>query len=85
MGKVTEKVKTVLRNWLRIQPAMNNSITIREPLSFQATAIRNQIWYRGDASELDQLYKSLGSMDSVSSTRFWAANVTKYKIRNIHS
>ena len=58
MSKFGEKVKSMLRNWLQIQPAAQNSIVLQEPLSHQASVIRNQIWYRGEAAELEQLYSS---------------------------
>ena len=48
--------KEMIRNWLDIIPADNRSITINEPLSFETEVIRNKIWYRGDAYELEQLY-----------------------------
>ena len=50
----------MIRNWLDIIPADNRSITINEPLSFETEVIRNKIWYRGDAYELEQLYKQIG-------------------------
>ena len=86
MSKIGEKVKNMLRNWLQIQPAAQNSIVLQEPLSHQASVIRNQIWYRGEAAELEQLYKQLGAQDSTNAARFWAAvpgNDTK--LRKIHS
>ena len=52
--------KEMIRNWLDIIPADNRSITINEPLSFETEVIRNKIWYRGDAYELEQLYKQIG-------------------------
>lgn len=73
MSKIGEKVKNMLRNWLQIQPAAQNSIVLQEPLSHQASVIRNQIWYRGEAAELEQLYKQLGAQDSTNAARFWAA------------
>lgn len=85
MSKIGEKVRTVIKNWLHIQAAPENAITILEPLSFQASVIRNQIWYRGDASELDQLYKQLGAGDTVNAARFWAASPPDEKLRKIHS
>lgn len=85
MSKIGEKVRTMIKNWLHIQPAPENAITILEPLSFQASVIRNQVWYRGDASELDQLYKQLGAGDTVNAARFWAASPPDEKLRKIHS
>lgn len=86
MSKFGEKVKSMVRNWLQIQPATANSIMIQEPLSFQASVIRNQIWYRGDASELEQLYKQLGAQDPTNAARWWAAVPgNNLKLRKIHS
>lgn len=86
MGRIGEKVKSMVRNWLQIQPATVNSIVIQEALSFQASVIRNQIWYRGDASELEQLYKQLGQQDPTNAARWWAAVPgNNLKLRKIHS
>lgn len=86
MSKIGEKVKNMLRNWLQIQPAVQNSIVLQEPLSHQASVIRNQIWYRGEAAELEQLYKQLGAQDSTNAARFWAAvPANDVKLRKIHS
>ncbi|CAH8715992.1 hypothetical protein [Paenibacillus melissococcoides] len=44
---------------LRINPAPENRvITITEPLSYQTNVLRNRLWYRGDPSELDQVFTS---------------------------
>lgn len=77
-------IKTMIRNWLSIQPAIENSITIIEPLSFNGNAIKNKIWYRGDSSELHQLY---GQLDDgyVGRSRFWAAAPANQNIRKMHS
>lgn len=71
---------------LKIQPAMENRvITIREPLSFATNVLKNRIWHRGDASELEQFYKQT-AIDPVSKGRFWAAVPTEgLSIRKIHS
>lgn len=74
----------MIRSWLEIQPAQGRGLTIREPLSFQTNVVRNQIWYRGDASELEQLFKLL-SEDTVCAARFWAAAPQNERIRKAHS
>ena len=53
---MAEKIKTGIRTWLRIQPAMNGTINIQEVLDYEGNAIKNQIWYRGESEELSQLY-----------------------------
>lgn len=77
-------LKNMIKNWLNIQPAMQSGITILEPMSVETNAMKNQIWYRGDASELDQLYKQLNS-DYVGRSRFWAAAPENENIRKMHS
>ena len=53
-------------------------------VSFETNVLRNRIWYRGDACELDQLFKLLGD-DEVSRARFWAAAPEDESIRKAHS
>ena len=82
--KIRERVRTMIQNWLRIQPASDRNITIRETTSFATNCIRNQIWYRGDASEIEQLFKYLQD-DSVGRARFWAAAPPTESVRKAHS
>ena len=79
-----ERVKDMIRSWLEIQPAPGVGITIREPVSHETNVLRNRIWYRGDASELDQLFKAMAN-DSVGQARFWAAAPLHETIRKAHS
>lgn len=67
-----ERMRTMLQTWLEIQPAQGRRMSIREPVGHGANVLRNRVWYRGDASELDQLFKQLGE-DAVGRARFWAA------------
>ena len=70
---------------LNIQPATDNSISIKEPLSHAGTVLRNRIWYRGDPSELDQFFKQTAT-DDVGKSRFWAAVPSAdSSIRKFHS
>lgn len=82
-------IKSMIQNWLGIEPASNSSIVIHEPLSYEANAMRNRILYRGDPSEIEQFFKQAveaGTGDSVSAARFWAAVPSKgLQIRKIHS
>lgn len=82
--KIVERVKEMIRSWLEIQPAAGRGITIREPVSHATNVLRNQVWYRGDASEIDQLFKALGE-DAVGRARFWAAAPQDETIRKAHS
>ena len=79
-----ERVKDMIRSWLEIQPAAGRGLTIREPVNHATNVLRNKKWYRGDASELDQLFKLLGD-DAVGRARFWAAAPENETIRKAHS
>lgn len=83
MSKIGDKVRTMIINWLYIQPAPIQTVTLLERLPFELKAIENQIWYRGDASELDQFYKSTVN-DNVTGSRFWGAKVSQ-STRKMHT
>lgn len=68
---------------LKIEPASEKEIVIREPLTFRANVLKNQIWYRGDPVELEQFFKTVAFHD-VAMTRFWAS-VPHGRVRKIHS
>ncbi|MEY8001194.1 capsid protein [Clostridium sp. Mt-5] len=77
--------KNMIMKMLNVMPAPASPITIQEPLSFEATVLRNRIWYRGEPSELDQFFKNT-VIDLVSRSRFWAAVPSaKLNIRKMHS
>ncbi|WP_313758461.1 hypothetical protein [Tissierella sp.] len=80
-----EVIKGMVAKLLNIQPATDNSISIKEPLSHAGTVLRNRIWYRGDPSELDQFFKQ-SATDDVGKSRFWAAVPSAdSSIRKFHS
>lgn len=76
-------IKNMIIKLLKITPAYEKKIVIQEPLSFQANVLKNQIWYRGDPSEMEQFFKQAG-YDEVSKARFWAS-VPDTRVRKIHS
>lgn len=80
--KITEKVRNMIRSWLRIEPAQSSQITINETLDFYGNAIKNSIWYRGKSEELTQLYRQIPG----DNTTFWRASSTSgMEIRKIHT
>src|SRR5690554_2502070 len=80
-----EVIKNVIAKLLNIQPAEDDQISIKEPLSHAGTVLRNRIWYRGDPSELDQFFKQTAT-DDVGKSRFWAAVPSAdSSIRKFHS
>ena len=84
MEKLNENIKKTVRSWLNIVPANPYSIQINEILDFEAHAIRNRIWYRGDGNELEQLYRQ--SEEYVDKHKFWGSKCTPgMEIRKIHT
>ena len=84
MGKLNDKIKDVVRNWLNIVPAPGDTITIQETNTFEGNCFRNLLWYRGDASELHQYYTQIDDM--MGNAKFWASDTTNdLKMRKIHT
>ena len=82
--KVSEKIKRGIRTWLNINPSGPYNIQINEVLDFEAEAIKNRIWYRGDGNELEQLYSSL--TEYADKYKFWASKCTPgMEMRKIHT
>ena len=50
VDNIMEKVKGGIRSWLNVQPANPSRINITETLDYEANAIKNRIWYRGDSN-----------------------------------
>ncbi|MBR6851165.1 MAG: capsid protein, partial [Lachnospiraceae bacterium] len=63
-------LKNFIFKLLKIEPATERQIMIKEPLSFRATVLRNQIWYRGDPAEMEQFFKAVAVFDT-DKARFW--------------
>lgn len=85
-------LKGFVLNWLGIEPAMHDtSILVHEATTHNANVLKNQIWYRGEPSELEQYYKQLAQTDAcvystVIKNMFWASLPNgDVKVRKIHS
>ena len=76
-------MKNKVRDWLNIAPAQPQLMTIYEPYSHETNVTINEIWYRGKAYELQQLYHSL-RLD-ISQASFWSQVGYSDNIRKIHS
>lgn len=81
---IGNKVRKMVKKWLDIQPANERHIVIKEPMSFETNAVKNLLWYRGDAEELEQFFIAAANT-AVAQQRFWAASYAGEKIRKIHS
>ena len=80
MSKMGDKIKS----WLGFEPAKAQRIIIQEPTSFETAVMEYKIWYRGDASELNQFFKALKTLDGFTGERFWAAAPDTGDIRKAH-
>lgn len=83
MSKLGERMKAMIKNLLNIQPAPITGVNLFESMPYELKTIEALMWYRGDASELDQFYKQVGN-NSVMNARFWAAH-TNSSTRKIHT
>lgn len=84
LSTLNENIKRGIRSWLNIVPAVPYNVQVDEILDFEASAIRNRIWYRGDSNELEQIY--LQNRDRVDKYKFWASKCTEgMEIRKLHT
>lgn len=82
--KIIDMAKRKMQTWLEIEPANTTTIRLREFHTYESNAIKNMIWYRGDAEEIRQLYTSGGIESSL--VEFWGARSTPgQEIRRIHT
>lgn len=81
--KLMDKIRNKIIDWLNITNIGGSyPISITQRLEFEANAVKNKIWYRGDSDELSEMYKQL----QVDSTRFWkAVPSVGMEIRKIHT
>lgn len=85
MNKIFDFAKQKIKDWLELDKGMNPlTARIVEPMSFEANVFKNQLWYRGDPSELHQFYTSIDDM--MGNTKFWQAEATNgIDFRKIHT
>ena len=75
-------LKNAIRSFLNLTEASGLSLQIDELFDLETNAFVNEIWYRGDSYELEQLYKSIPHYKY----SFWGAASTKgLEIRKIHT
>ena len=85
LGGIKNMLTKAATKFLNVQPANQSSITIQEAYTFETNLIRNKLWYRGEAYELEQFFKNISS-DPVNKARFWSAVPSEnLSIRKIHS
>lgn len=81
-NRTKNALKNALRSFLNLTEANSLNIQIDELLDFEANAFVNEIWFRGESYELEQLYKSIPDYKY----SFWGATSTRgLEIRKIHT
>lgn len=81
---MSDNIKRGVRTWLNVVPANPYGIQINETMDFEASAIRNRIWYRGDGNELEQMYRQ--NPEYTDKYKFWASQCTPgMEMRKIHT
>lgn len=79
---ISEKFIKTMRSVFRIKKSDINTLEVSELLTYKANCFKNNIWYRGDSYELDQLYKQISNHNA----NFWGSVPTKgLEIRKIHT
>ena len=68
---LADYVREKMQSFLQIQPPQAFTINLDGMLDYKGNAIKNRIWYRGDATELSQLYKQIDLYED--RHLFWAS------------
>lgn len=83
IDKLSDNIRKGVRDWLN-RDSGSYSVNIRELMDFEASAIRNIVWYRGDSNEIEQLYQQ--NVEYADRYKFWAAKSTPgMEMRKIHT
>lgn len=81
---IMDKIREGMRSFLQLEPPQTLQINIQERLDYQANAIKNRLWYRGDSNELEQLYQQIA--DGNLHRMFWASRCSPgMEMRKIHT
>lgn len=77
-------IKNMIRNWLQIDEPDSLRINIEQLTNFEGQAFINDIWYRGDAKEITQLYEQIERESN--NKHFWSSSPSSNSnIRKIHT
>lgn len=70
-ANLKQKVRDSMLSFLEVAPPVHRSFRIRPDLDFTGRAIKNRMWYRGQASELEMFWKQVPGESN--RQRFWSA------------
>lgn len=79
-----DKIRERARSFLRIEPVQGVSVNIQRLKDHDAYCFENDLWYRGEANELQQFYRQFP--DGVGNNSFWGAQSSKgMKMKKLHT
>ena len=82
--RMTDKVREGMRSFLEIQPPVARSYNVWGTVDFDGNAVKNRLWYRGQANELEQFWKETPTPSD--RLRFWSAvPLVGREIEKIHT
>lgn len=82
-SNMVDNVRDGMRSFLQIQEPVIRSYHVYADVDWDGNAIRNRIWYRGQAVELEEFFKQLPG--DANRHRFWAAAPNKGReIEKLH-
>ncbi len=77
-------MKNMVRNWLEIKTPDSIQINVEQLNNFESQSFINNMWYRGEPNELEELYAQLD--DRLGNKHFWGSKPTiGMNIRKIHT
>lgn len=82
--KVGDRIKEMVKSFLDIKEPQRISINIEQLYNLESMFFVNDLWYRGQANELQDFYEQLD--DHMGNNSFWASKPTEsFNIRKTHS
>lgn len=75
INKMADTIRNGLRSFLQITPPQQTVFQVAEQTDYYGNAAINRIWARGDASEIQDMYKLMPG--TINRVRFWAAVPTE--------
>ena len=78
--KLKDNLADYITKWLVIRQKDNQKLTINSSLSEKDWIIKNKIWMRGQAKEIEQMFSNL----DFDNTSFWGSSSSVENIRKIH-
>ena len=77
MGSIGGMIKHKIKTWLDIQELDGLRVSIQNGMDFETNAMKNRIWYHGNANEISKMYEALAELRPIDRQKFWAAACTE--------